>query len=57
VLREVASLGDIGGRWHKLPIMVRREIIRLLTTVRILPAVAGARSFDPDPVKIEWRAQ
>lgn len=56
VLREMASLGDIGERWHQLPITVRREIIRLLMTVRILPTVRGARTFDPAAVKIEWRS-
>lgn len=45
---------DIGEQWPGLPITVRREIIRLLVTVRILPAVRGARTFDPESVKIEW---
>ncbi len=25
-------------------------------TIRILPAVRGARTFDPDTVKIEWQS-
>ena len=47
VLREVASLGDISERWHQLPIAVRREIIRLVMTVRIMPAVRGALPSTP----------
>lgn len=54
VLREV-SRTDISEVWGTLPITIRREVIRLLVEIRIMPAVRGARTFDPRTVKIEWR--
>ncbi len=37
-----------------LPLGHRREIVRTLMTVTLLPTGQGARHFDPDSVEIEW---
>lgn len=46
---------DIADRWGALPITTRREVIRTLARVTILPWGSGRRVFDPDSVRIEPR--
>jgi len=41
--------------WAKASIEVQRAVLRMLMRVTILPSGAG-RSFDPELVRIEWRA-
>lgn len=53
LLRQVAR-PDIAETWDDLPLTARREVIRSLVTVRILPARRGARSFDPATVEVRW---
>lgn len=54
----VAEVGgpDAEARWEGLSIPQRRELIRALMTVRILPAGRGRRVFDPKLIEITWRA-
>lgn len=40
--------------WGELPIQTRREIVRELCAVTIMPAGRGHRVFDPRLVKIRW---
>lgn len=46
---------DVAGRWGELTVIQRRQVIRALMTVRILPAGKGTRSFNPNSVEIIWR--
>ncbi len=54
VLRQVAR-ADVADIWDGLPITTRREVIRALMEVRIMPAVRGAQRFDPRSIAITWR--
>lgn len=46
---------DAAERWKELALPVKREVIRELVTVRILPVGQGRRTFDPDSVEITPR--
>ena len=41
-------------RWRSAPLDVRREVLRSLAVVTILPVGSGQR-FSPESVRIEWR--
>lgn len=45
---------DIAEFWDDLPLSTRRDLIKSLMTVRILPACRGARSFDRATVDVRW---
>lgn len=50
---------QVAERWSELPLDRKRQIIRTLVEVTILPAkaVGGRRTqFDPDSVRVVWRA-
>jgi site-specific DNA recombinase len=56
------NISDLAGegidrRWDTLSVEQRREIVRLLLDVTVLPDTRprGSRGFDPDAVKLEWR--
>jgi len=57
VLLDVAGKPDVRGRWAALSMPQRREIITTLVEVRILPTKRGQKIFDPESVRIQWRAQ
>jgi hypothetical protein len=42
--------------WAAAPLNRKREIIRALATVTILPSGPGIK-FSPEQVKIDWKAQ
>lgn len=47
---------DVRRRWEAMPLATRREAVKLLMSVRILPAdVPGSRTFDPRRVRMVWR--
>jgi site-specific DNA recombinase len=46
---------DAAERWARLSLPPKREIIRTLMTVRIMPTKRGARSFDPERIEISWK--
>jgi site-specific DNA recombinase len=46
---------DAAERWARLSLPPKREIIRTLMTVRIMPTKRGARSFDPEHIEISWK--
>lgn len=50
----VAGAPDVAGAWQALPLAGRKQIIRALMTVTILPAGKGTR-FSPDHIRIHWR--
>jgi site-specific DNA recombinase len=41
--------------WPTLPITRRRAVVDMLVTVKLLPAGAGARRFDPETVQVEQK--
>jgi site-specific DNA recombinase len=47
---------DVSEVWAGLPLTRRRAVVDVLVTVTIHRAAQGARTFDPDAVKIEWRS-
>jgi len=56
------NIGDLAGegierRWDALSIEQRREVVRLLLDVTVLPTTKprGSTGFDPDAVRLEWR--
>jgi site-specific DNA recombinase len=53
-IRELAGV-DVAAVWNDLPITTRREVIRTLAEIRIMPTGRGARHFDPESVRIDWR--
>lgn len=48
---------DPHGVWESLSIVQRREIIRVLLDIRIMPSktVKGSRKFDPDSIAVTWK--
>lgn len=53
LIRQYAQ-PDIAELWDDLPLSTRRDLIKSLMTVRILPARRGARSFDRATVDVRW---
>ena len=47
----------VDARWDALSVEQRREVVRLLLDVTVLPdsRPRGSRGFDPDTVRLEWR--
>lgn len=56
-LAPLSASADVGEAWSRLDVSQRREIIGALVNVTILAPGRGARRFDPDTVRIEWRSQ
>jgi site-specific DNA recombinase len=50
-----ASGPDAATTWAELSVPQKREVVNALMTVSILPTRRGARSFDPESVRIEWK--
>lgn len=55
-LAPLLTADDVRAEWLGLDIDRRRAIIETLVTVTIHPAGRGARVFDSETVRIEWRA-
>ncbi|WPU08090.1 recombinase family protein [Pseudarthrobacter oxydans] len=51
---EVIAADNVGEAWAGQPLGIRRQIIRALAGVTVLPAGKGTR-FSPEQVKIEWK--
>jgi hypothetical protein len=54
----IYDLGDDPhGVWESLSVVQRREIIRVLLDIRIMPSktVRGSRKFDPDSIAVTWK--
>lgn len=45
-----------GKVWNGFSIGQRREVVGLLVDVQLMPTRRGARTFDPDRVRITWRS-
>jgi site-specific DNA recombinase len=55
-IEELAGDG-VDERWDALTVEQRREVIRLLLDITVLPSTRprGSTGFDPDAVRLEWR--
>lgn len=55
-ISELAGEG-VDGRWDALSVEQKREVIRVLVDITVLPSTRprGSRDFDPDAVRLEWR--
>lgn len=54
-VHHIAGSADVGVWWDKQTLTLRREIIRALVKIEILPAGQGSRTFDPQKIQITWR--
>ena len=57
ILIEHVAGPDAAARWEGLELEQRREVVRLLASVRIMrrPVTEkGRKGFDPNLIKIEW---
>lgn len=58
-LAGIAGSPDAAAIWMALPLWRQREIVRLLTDVRLMPSRRGRQPgggyFDPNSVVIEWK--
>ncbi|MDQ3480686.1 MAG: recombinase family protein [Actinomycetota bacterium] len=57
LLNGLAGAEDVPAAWDSLPLSRRRGVVDLLLTVRVLRTRPGARVFDPECVRIEWKGQ
>lgn len=56
LLAGVVGAVDVQAAWEALPLTRRRAVVDLLLEVRIARAKQGARTFDPETVRVEWKA-
>lgn len=55
-LAALAGAQDPTAAFLSAPLMVQRSVIEALATVRLTKGTRYSRTFDPDTVQIEWRA-
>ncbi|MBB3082950.1 DNA invertase Pin-like site-specific DNA recombinase [Geodermatophilus sabuli] len=55
VLGELVTADDVRATWDALDLDRRRAAIDTLMAVSLLPPGRGARRFDPETVRINWR--
>lgn len=48
---------DVGAQWAELSPHIRREVVRLLMTISVLPARARGARFTPERVRIDWKGR
>ena len=56
VLGELVTAADVRATWEALDLDRRRAAVDTLMAVTLLPPGRGARTFDPETVRIDWRA-
>jgi DNA invertase Pin-like site-specific DNA recombinase len=56
IVSDLAGIG-VDARWDAITIEQRREVVRALLDVTVLPSTRprGSRGLDPDALRIEWR--
>lgn len=52
----LANLSDLRSEWDSLPLDRQRAIISSLVDVELLPSTRARNRFDPDRVRLTWRA-
>ena len=53
---EPLAGGNIAAVWEKLSLMQKRAILEVVADVYVLPTRQTRRGFDPDGVRIDWKA-
>lgn len=53
-LADFVGTDDAAGTWERLSLGRKREILRLLATVTLLPTGRGTRTFRPESIRWEW---
>ena len=53
---EPLANGDIRQAWERLSLMQKRAILVVVADVTVLPTKPTTRGFDPDGVRIDWKA-
>jgi site-specific DNA recombinase len=53
-VRTIVKAADVKAAWESLDVADRREIIRALATIFLLPPGRGASKFNPETVRLEW---
>jgi len=56
ILKAVAG-SKVDERWDALSVRQRREIVKTLIDITIIPVGQGKRAFDPEAIKTEWRTE
>lgn len=57
VIQDLADADDIQERWDALSANQRRQVVKALMTVTIMPVEDhGSHVFDPSKIKIEWHS-
>jgi len=52
---ELVNSGNVAARWETFDLRTRREIVDALMVVKVLPATAKGKRFDPASIAITWR--
>lgn len=55
-LGPLVAAHDVRAAWEGLDIAQRRQVVDALMTVTLLKPESGRRDFDPESVRIDWRA-
>lgn len=53
-LADFVGTDDAAGTWERLSLGRKREILRLLATVTLLPTGRGTRTFRPESIRWKW---
>jgi hypothetical protein len=56
-LAELISSSDVEATWDALDVLDRREVLRAITTVRLMPVGQGRRYFDPTSVRVRFAGE
>ena len=51
----MAAGDDVRGWWVTAPLELKRSLLDAVARVYIIPERQGAKSFDPDKIRIEWK--
>jgi len=55
-LAALAGSSDPGAAWQALDVVQRAAVADTLATITVLPGARGRAAFDPESVRIEWKA-
>ena len=56
VLTPLVTAADVSAAWDACDLQQKRAAIEALMTITLLRPEAGTREFDPETVRIEWKA-
>jgi len=56
VLTPLVTAPDVAAVWAKCDLQQKRAVVAALMTITLLPPKRGRQEFDPETVRIEWKA-